>query len=355
MTVAVAGNNAASLVYTPALDGLRCIAIALVIASHIVHPAHFGGDVGVDVFFVLSGYLITTILMSDLAASTLSLVTFSARRMIRLAPALILTVVLTIPIALLISSQHRDVILGGIFALLYLTPITSIIVPTPGSWFGHTWTLGLEEYFYLFWPVVLGWMFRRRLSWRTAASLALGAGILLLVAKNIIDPSHTASAGQFRVGGIAIGCALAIFLRHHSWRHPLRGLVTSGVAIIVAGAFLANDGLLSTAGYLIADFGAVIAITGVMSGDRSMLRRFLETRPLVYLGRISYEIYLVHYPVLIGATLALGVTPAVVAWWAVPLAIVIGAGMHAGFLPLQRMLRDRLVRTDRLARTPERS
>lgn len=105
---AIARNVAPPLRYVPALDGIRFIAIALVVASHLLAPPVFGGSVGVDVFFVLSGYLITTILMSDIARSRLSLKRFYGRRMIRLAPALVTAIAVGTPVALAISSDHRD-------------------------------------------------------------------------------------------------------------------------------------------------------------------------------------------------------------------------------------------------------
>lgn len=341
---AIARNDAPSLRYVPALDGIRFIAIALVVISHLIAPPFFGGGVGVDVFFVLSGYLITTILMTDISASRLSLKRFYGRRMIRLAPALIITVVVTTPVALALSSQHRDIVIGAVFALLYLTPLTSALLPTPGSWFGHTWSLGLEEYFYLIWPLALIVLFRRFVSWRTAASLVGGVGVLLLALRTAAAPLDADAIGQFRVGGIALGCALAIAMRH-GWMVRRPGTILAiGLIAIIGSGFLCQPGIGSGASFLVADLGAAAMIAAISQGAKGPIRSFLDWSPVVYLGKISYELYLIHYPVLAAAEFATHEPARQVAWWVAIVSIGLAAAIHECFAPLQRRLRSALDR-----------
>jgi peptidoglycan/LPS O-acetylase OafA/YrhL len=268
--------------YNPVLDGLRAVAIIMVIMCHMSH--HFDAFwIGVDVFFVLSGYLITSILLVEMQnTGTIDIGAFMYRRMIRLGPAFAILLVVTL---LTHTASPAAVAVAGLYVqnlnIAFGTPI-------PHGWLPHTWSLATEEQFYLLWPVVLLWLVRsgrRPLLW-------LGAAATVMVALRccIDNYAMVQDAPWIRPVGLLVGCALA-------W-------ITRGVRVPQAAGWVAIVGLCATplampilfviAPALVAIFSAVVILA---LRDGGLLATVMAAQPLRYTGRISYSLYLYHYPI----------------------------------------------------------
>ncbi len=282
--------------YIPALDGLRAVAVVLVVAHHCLVPWFLGGYVGVDVFFVLSGYLITSILIRDQGpAGNLRLGNFYARRLLRLYPALVLFLVTYLVIAPKIwpDTPHiRD----ALFAGLYVSDYTYAFTKTP-KYLGHTWSLSVEEQFYLTWPLCLAWAVQRyQLE-------AIRKGLMLAVVIAIVWRTHNAvvmtSSAYFRfdtrLPGLLAGCWLAIYLKTEAGAvRPLleKHLAWIGLVGVIAVATIPNHR--NTSSMLMLSIPVAEACTmAMLYGARALP---LSHRALVRVGKLSYGIYLWHYP-----------------------------------------------------------
>ncbi len=270
------GTTGGELGYRPALDGLRGVAVALVVLGHVGVPMD-GGASGVTVFFVLSGFLITA-LLDERKGEPLR--KFYGRRARRLLPAL--TAVASVAATAMLIAGHPEWWSRSAAAMLYV----GNFVRADGGSLGlldHTWSLAVEEHFYLLWPVVFLGFRRRALAVATGAA-ATSMLLLLLWAPNVqLAYNHTAS----RSGAILVGCALAILWREGRLRGSHAGWVLVGAgalpAIPMAWRIIA------------ATAGASLLIGPLADGCRP-----LEHPALVWLGRRSYGIYLWHYPIMVG-------------------------------------------------------
>jgi peptidoglycan/LPS O-acetylase OafA/YrhL/lysophospholipase L1-like esterase len=292
---------------TPALDGLRAVAVLAVFARHLQLPLASGGWLGVDVFFVLSGYLITTLLLREHDRDgRIALGRFYLRRARRLYPALIVVLAAGLTFAATLSG---DGTLGGYLtaAALAGTYTTDLAVLVTGNGdYGaltHMWSLAVEEQFYLLWPVALVFALRRGVN-VVAWSLA-GAGASLAVLASSLNPADQPTPlGYFyphtRAYELLLGCTLAAWLTRQPLRKPtfaatvgavgLAGLI---LAVGVAGTDRFTVPAIAAAGAL-----SCLLVAGLATGGGGPAGRLLGVRPLVYLGRISYGIYLWHLPVL---------------------------------------------------------
>src|SRR3954452_24425696 len=205
----------------PALDGVRGVAILLVLGQHAPTRPLIDGFVGVTVFFCLSGYLITTLLLRELHAGTIDVRAFYQRRAARLCPALV-TVVLVTLIALLIG--RRDLNVGQIFApagaaATYTTSLfdwTNHVFATK-DYFNYTWTLSVEEQFYLLWPFALLWGYRRHPRIFAALTvsligLTLALDLYLGLSRAVRYDQHEYFGSDTNALPILVGCLLAIIV-----------------------------------------------------------------------------------------------------------------------------------------------
>jgi peptidoglycan/LPS O-acetylase OafA/YrhL len=320
-TPAPSATRVAPLGYMPQLDGLRGAAVALVIVHHVTPPVEFGGWIGVHVFFVLSGFLITSLLVRERARTgRVDLVRFYLRRALRLYPPLLTAIIVLAPLGIIVSGAVGYVKASALTASYLMNLYTTFTGAGVQGW-GHTWTLALEEQFYLIWPVAFLVAFAgSRRSPRLATGVLAALALASVVVGSVPGTDPSGVNPLMSAGGLAVGCVMA--LTRDAWsdaaRHPLvapAGIAALVVAVVVGGTHAADAGL------ALAVLGTVLVLAALVEGGGRVVQAFSWT-PLVYIGAISYELYLWHYPLLQYLTAITGGTPASVAWIALPATVV---------------------------------
>lgn len=297
--------------YVPALDGLRGVAITLVLLMHPPGVRVLGGFIGVDVFFVLSGYLITSLLLREFEQNgKVSLPRFYMRRVLRLMPALWVLVLGTLAaLWLLNAGAFHDALSEAPWALLYVGN-WAISFGRILDWFLHTWSLAVEEQFYLLWPALLWWCMARGGARRVLyAALALALLSWLWRVALLERGAHWMrlyNGLDTRLDAPMWGCALA------AWTHGrggalsaragqwLRVAALAAFAAVLALAFTLDMGreaeeavaLFLRYGSVLVAWLAALMIFDAVGNPRSLLRRLLCWSPLVWWGVVSYSLYL---------------------------------------------------------------
>jgi peptidoglycan/LPS O-acetylase OafA/YrhL len=299
------------LSYQPALDGVRAIAILSVLASHMFSTLGPGGD-GVDVFFVLSGFLITTLLLQEHhSTGRISLRAFWWRRAARLLPALLVMCPVVAVASILIKPEGwRTTAVGIVPALLYVSAWVRASGVSDLAWMGHTWSLSVEEWFYFGWPLCMIAALRRgsrATAWIIAAACL--AVVYRLVSEQSGLPFHYLyNAPDQRACQLLIGCAAGAGLFALGERRGLyaRAFIAAGViGSLVVGATLsglaaehAKHGISYISGQsTVIALGTAAAILSFVVAPRWLLARTLAWRPLIWTGRRSYGLYLWHFPI----------------------------------------------------------
>lgn len=311
--------------YRPDIDGLRAVAVTAVVVHHAFPSLLPGGFVGVDIFFVISGYLITSIILRGLASGRFSFATFYTRRVQRIFPALLLVLATTLVIGWyrLIPSDFEALgwhALGGagfVSNFLLWEEAGYFDVESYGKPLLHLWSLAIEEQFYLLWPLALFALYR----WRLPALRGIAVLLLLSFALNLYLVREDLTAAYFNPAArgweLMMGALLAAVHLHPAGWSALLGRSTpaapmrpgtarvlgiAGAVLLVLSLALIHPDRHFPGGWaLLPTLGAMLLIA---AGPGSLLNRtVLASRPLVWIGLISYPLYLWHWPLLTFARL----------------------------------------------------
>jgi len=295
--------------YRPEIDGLRAVAIIPVVLFHMGMEWLPGGFIGVDVFFVISGYLITSIILKDVEEGVFSLPQFWLRRIRRIMPALIVMVFAVSIVGCFILYAPDISRLGsqGIATLFSVANINFWL--HAGSYWGadakgspllHTWSLSVEEQFYLFFPffilIVLTYLQRYLIPFLLCLSLA---SVLLFVYGTEHFPSASFYLLPTRAWELAAGCLLgAVFYKRHLKIQGSTFWSFIGIIAILLSYVYIDGGQGLSAFLILPVFGTFLVIT-YSKGDGNVVKRILSLYPVVYIGKISYSLYIWHWPILI--------------------------------------------------------
>ena len=303
--------------YRPEIDGLRAIAVVPVLLFHAGFTAFKGGFVGVDVFFVISGYLITSIIYSDIKSNSFSIVQFYERRVRRIFPALFLVSLICIPLALLSMLPDEFKAFSKSLAAVQIFSSNILFWQESGYFESgaelkpllHTWSIAIEEQFYLFFPLFL--LLFRKLNTRGLTGLLLGVTLLSLGLAEYTS-GHDSSANFYllpsRAWELSIGAILAISLPLHKEANPSFCAWASllGLAMITYSVFTMNKNVpFPSILTLIPVSGAALIIA--YGKPTNFTGKILCWKPICGLGLISYSTYLWHQPLFAFARLREGV------------------------------------------------
>lgn len=297
-----------NLKYRPDIDGLRAIAILAVIVFHAFPKKMPGGFVGVDIFFVISGFLISTIIFSGLERRSFSLIEFYIRRVIRIFPALILVLVSSLVFGwvVLFSDEYKQL---GLHVSGGSGFIQNLILWNESGYFDHSaetkpllhlWSLAIEEQFYIFWPLLLAFVWKKQWNFLTItlgiATVSIGTSLYLIMS------GHKAAAFYMpfsRFWELMVGGVIAYVTLHkpqliNKYKN-IQSLV--GFILLVAGFALINKqsdfpgwwALLPTVGTFLI----------ISAGPNSWMNQYiLSNKLMIWIGLISYPLYLWHWPLL---------------------------------------------------------
>jgi peptidoglycan/LPS O-acetylase OafA/YrhL len=343
--------------YRPALDGVRALAITLVVLRHATgYPA--SGAFGVDIFFVLSGFLITSLLLDErFRYGAVSLRNFYKRRALRLLPALIAMLAFFLGVSIVAFVRHGEPLAKPAFGVVAgLGYFTNLALTTHGgvsampSALTHLWSLAAEEQFYIVWPALLFVVLRARLR---VAGIVLACGIALMMAEQLRLLSNGTWSPRIEYGvdtrssSILVGCLLAVLLASRlrpnleslGRRFGVLGLALLAVLVVVDFGRARYAGPLLLVGVA----SAALILCALESG--SWTSRVLALAPLVFLGRISYALYLWHIPILA----LFGISHPELSFRVVPpVAVAVGCAIGSYYLIEQPFLR----RKQRLGHRP---
>ncbi|WP_345313922.1 acyltransferase family protein [Gordonia alkaliphila] len=316
-------HNTAS--YLPALDGLRALAVVFVVLYHLDVPGFGGGLLGVGMFFTLSGFLITSLLISSQEKTGgLGLRTFWIRRFRRLVPAVVLVLAATlVTAAVMVPDQLTGYLWESLAALFYVNNWYTIASST--SYFdrfggpsplSHLWSLSIEEQFYVVWPLVLALLYlvvKRRIGITlVTVGLALGSFYLLYdLASPVLDNTRAYEGTDTRAGGLLLGAAMAFWwpARKHRITHAQRCWLDvaalAGLAAVIYLVVFTNDNSMSlySWGLLVLTL-ATMAVLAAAVAPQTLVATLLALPPLRWIGERSYGLYLWHMPVVAFVPLA---------------------------------------------------
>jgi peptidoglycan/LPS O-acetylase OafA/YrhL len=295
----------------PCLDGVRGLAILLVVLYHFSMDSFGGGFIGVDLFFVLSGFLITTLLLEEWQETGfISLKAFYARRALRLLPVLIVVLLAVVAASAMTEAAQAASAMStaALMTLFYSANWFLAYKAYPRGELSPTWSLSVEEQFYIVWPVLLFLLLRLGASRRAIATVVAVALLASAAARGILWTT-TRSFERVMFGadthadGLLAGVLAALLL---SWRGVPRSAgalrALNGAALVLLGCIgifvhygWVGDAYMFLGGYLALNLGAVVLVVCLLASPSAGLRRLFEFAPLVWIGRVSYGVYLWHF------------------------------------------------------------
>ncbi|MEJ4044304.1 acyltransferase family protein [Erwinia sp. SLM-02] len=304
-----------NLAYRPDIDGLRAIAVMSVLFYHALPNFFRSGYIGVDIFFVISGFLITTIIRKELIRGDFSLASFYKKRIRRIYPALIITIlgVLFLSWFLLSTSEFSITLKHVIFSSLFTENFllwsedgyfdkASIFKPTL-----HIWSLSIEEQFYIFWPFIIAFFVKRKIEVK---------GILFFIIAsfciNVYDISNNPAAAYYSPLGrsweLMVGSLLSVIYTDKTIKDlnpKVRGgLALCGLIIVLLSIFLIPSQKLFPGFYAIpVVLGSALII---FFSENTIVGKWLSIKSVVFIGLISYPLYLVHWPLMSFASILIG-------------------------------------------------
>ncbi|MGV8862693.1 MAG: acyltransferase family protein [Pseudomonas sp.] len=312
--------NPIHIKYRSDIDGLRAIAVLSVVLFHAFPSLIRGGFIGVDIFFVISGFLITSILIKNSKKEIFSISEFYARRITRIFPALIVVLITSLTLGWITLLADEYMLLGK-HTLAGIGFVSNLVFWSESSYFEtaaetkpllHLWSLGIEEQFYLVWPLVL-WACWKKRSSILGAILVIGAvSFALNLYEAVNNPIADFYSPYTRFWELLAGALVASILNERQAALPQGRLADAlsclGAILIIAGlAFISRAATFPGMFALLPVLGTVLTIS---AGPKSIINRtVLSSRLLVWVGLISYPLYLWHWPLLSFARIIESETP----------------------------------------------
>ncbi|HTK15653.1 MAG TPA: acyltransferase family protein [Acidimicrobiia bacterium] len=348
--------------YRPHLDGLRAVAVYLVVSFHTGINRLSGGFIGVDVFFVLSGFLVTQLLLRDVAArGSVHLTRFYSRRFRRLLPAAFVALIVTAFVFTAIASPLEVSATIGSFKAAFLYSANWYFIHQSQGYFGtdistnpvvHFWSLAVEEQFYLVWPLALGGFFvlTRRVdrrnqmrAIRVAVAVGMLASALWAFSLRTTNPNRAYYGTDARAYELLAGALLALTPAFISsvkcFRRSTRIATAAsvGALLILASSWIHLDAIERGIGVTITTCVILVALEATTGG---VIKRALSSDPVVYLGKISYGTYLWHWLVILVMLRAFHPSP--------PATFAIASLVATALASLSFEMLEKPVRTSRL-------
>jgi peptidoglycan/LPS O-acetylase OafA/YrhL len=333
--------------YMPALDGLRAVAVALVMAYHLGYSGAAGGYIGVEVFFVLSGWLVCALLVNEhQRTGIIGITSFWLRRARRLLPALVTVIVGTLAVASVTAPGQLATLRSHGFAALAYHLNWRLVVDDQSyfqaaegpSALEHLWSLSIEEQFYLVFPLLCAFglaRWSRKLAVAAVVAAAVGATVLRFALYTPgVDPSRIYFGTDTRAAGLLMGVALGLFWTPNRLRpHDSRGFTAALDAMACVGAGLvawyafvldATQPAAFLGGFTAVQMGTLVLIAVAVYPAPTRTARLLSLYPVRWVGQRSYGIYLIHWPVIVFISSAPGEQPESPLSVAAQVALVIG-------------------------------
>jgi peptidoglycan/LPS O-acetylase OafA/YrhL len=310
-------NTRHRISYRPDIDGLRAIAVCLVILFHAWPKWVRGGFIGVDIFFVISGFLITSIILQDLNLGSFSIREFYIRRIKRIFPALVAVVFATLAFGWYVLLGHEFAQLGKHITAA-ATFLSNLVLWNESGYFDndqttkpllHLWSLGVEEQFYLVWPLMLALTYRIRSGTLLFLSITLAASFLYGLHATFSEPVAAYFSPVSRFWELSSGGIVAYLMSTRNLAIPGRALVSIlGVVLLALGAILIDSQRPFPGTWALLPVLGTCAL--IIAGNGSWINKRLLGNPLmVQVGLISYPLYLWHWPLISYAYIVLGEKP----------------------------------------------
>ena len=318
---AESGESDSTAAYRPHLDGLRAVAVYLVVMFHAGSDRFSGGFIGVDVFFVLSGYLVTQLLLRDMARNgSIRFGRFYSRRFRRLLPAAFVALLVTAAVYTAIATSGEVASAAGSFKAAFLYSTNWYFIHQAAGYFGadvsanpvlHFWSLAVEEQFYLLWPLALGGVYastkriggpRQMRVIRIVVALGALASVLFALSIRSSNPNRAYYGTDARAYELLAGAFVALTptlfavpRRFRRWLRPT-ALVSMGALVVVASSSIDYNAIVRG---VMATIITCVLIVAVEAAEGGLVKRALSTPSMVYLGKISYGTYLWHWLVIL--------------------------------------------------------